>query len=225
MRCRKARELYFKNRDGLLKEAAKMKLQEHLHNCQSCTSFAGEMDRSLDLLGQLPEVSPSEGFEWNLKRRILHEKARVMRRQETSFFGEWRWGRKFVASAAAVAAIAFTGMWLIIEGDSQPTSGPKKLAKSSRSATVRKRSTLRDYGIIDFAGSGSTEGKMIVSNGITSVGSSGQEYARQLPFQFAEEPGETSLRKQNELLRIHIENLERENLILRRLLSKERTRR
>ena len=120
MRCNKARGLYCKNRDGLLDESGRMKLQEHLDVCESCTGFVTEMDQCLDLLGDLPECCPSDNFEWNLKRRIVHEKARLVRINERLYFGDWTWGLKFIASAAAVVLIVLSGLAYMSNSQQQP---------------------------------------------------------------------------------------------------------
>ena len=79
MRCAKAREMYLSHYDGLLDEKERILLQQHLDVCAECAAFAEEMDRCLSLAHGLPDVEPAENFEWNVKRRILEEKARAMR--------------------------------------------------------------------------------------------------------------------------------------------------
>lgn len=232
MRCAKVRDYCLRNRDGLLNEAEKMKLEEHMDRCASCTSFAREMDRYLDLLVDLPEASPSENFEWNLKRAILHEKTRLMRRQSTVSFGDWRWGMKFVTSAAAAVLIIIAGTWYGSQrGGEAPVLGGSRSITSVLPSSVKL--TPRDYGIINFTSSAykptrfNTPHNLIDNTtGSQQVNYTGSYRMRDSqPARFATNSREDSLMKENEFLWKRVENLEREVMGLQRLLSQERARR
>ena len=93
------------------------------------------MDGCLDLLHQLPEESPSESFEWNLKRRIMQEKARSSRAGTASPWTEGRWGLKFAAGTAAAAVVVIAGFWLF-------TRTPEK--------TDDPQNTISDQAILDL---------------------------------------------------------------------------
>ena len=58
MRCQKAREFCLKNRDGMLDEIEKMMLEKHVNSCPECAAYAKEMNCCLDLLCDMPELSP-----------------------------------------------------------------------------------------------------------------------------------------------------------------------
>jgi len=230
MRCAKVRDYYLRNRDGLLNEVEKMKLEEHMDRCASCTSFAREMDRYLDLLVDLPEASPSENFEWNLKRAILHEKTRLMRRQTTVSFGDWRWGIKFVTSAAAAAFIIIAGNWYVSQRGAPVPGGSRSITSVPHSSV---KLTPRDYGIINFTSSAykptrrNTPHNLVdYTVGSQSVNNTGSYRMRDSqPARFAANSKEDSLMKENEFLWKRMENLEREVMVLQRLLSQERARR
>ena len=232
MRCAKVRDCCLKNRDGLLNEAEKMKLEEHMDRCASCASFAREMNRCLDLLVDLSEASPSENFEWNLKRAILHEKTRLMRRQSAVSFGDWRWGVKFVTSAAAAALIIIAGTWYGSQRESgAPVLGGSRSITSVPSSSVKL--TPRDYGIINYTSSAykptrrntpyNLVDQTIGTQPVNYTGSSGTRDSQQSPF--AANSKEDSLAKENEFLWKRMENLEREIMVLQRLLAQERGRR
>ena len=104
MRCKKAQDFIFSNCDELLNEAEKMQLLEHLDGCPSCARMAKEIEACREMVNDLPELSPSESFEWNLKRRIVQEKAKTGRGSGVTLFGEWRWGFKFAARKDNAAA-------------------------------------------------------------------------------------------------------------------------
>lgn len=232
MRCAKVRDYYLRNRDGLLNEMEKMKLEEHMDRCASCTSFAREMDRCLDLLVDLPEASPSDNFEWNLKRAILHEKTRIMRKQSSISFGDWRWGMKFVTSAAAAVFIIIGGIWYVSQrgGETQVLGGSRSVTSAPPSSINLRPS---DYGIINFTSSAYKPSRRYTPNNLVdrTIGVQPIDYrgsyrvleSQQAPFEVNSR--EDSLMKENEFLWRRVENLEREVMVLQRLLSQERGRR
>lgn len=232
MRCSKLRDLYLRNRDGLLNEAEKMKLEEHMDTCRSCASFAREMDRCLDLLADLPEISPSDNFEWNLKRAILQEKTRLVRSRSGVSFSEWQWGLRFVSSAAAVIVLVVAGAWLVSErgGRAVMRDIPTVEGGSPRSSV---RLTPRDYDIINFTSSGYQAGRQRANYNLIDYSGGAQpgyhtESSRirgTQSAQFAVSSREDSLIKENEFLWRRIEILETEVMVLQRLLTQERARR
>jgi hypothetical protein len=232
MRCAKVRDYYLRNRDGLLNEAEKMKLEEHMDRCASCASFAREMDRCLGLLVALPEVSPSENFEWNLKRAVLHEKTRLLRMQSSVSFGDWRWGMKFVTSAAAAALIIIAGTWYMSQSEGERAIFGRSQSVTSVSPSSVKL-TPRDYGIINFTSSAYKPSRRntpynlvdytVGSQPVNYTGSYGMRESRASGF--ATSSREDSLLKENEFLWKRIENLELEVMVLQRRLAQERARR
>jgi hypothetical protein len=232
MRCSKLRELYLRNRDGLLNEAEKMKLEEHMDVCPTCASYAREVDRCLDLLNNMPEMSPSENFEWNLKRAILHEKTRLVRQRLGVSFGDWQWGVRFVSSAAAVALVVIAGAWFISERAGRTTiQGVPMTSRNSSSSSVRL--SPRDYGIINFTSSGYQTGRRSANHNLVDYSSSVQpaystgpgfaEGVQATPF--ASSSREDSLMKENEFLWKRVESLEKEIMVLQRFITRERARR
>ena len=232
MRCSKVRDSYLRNRDGLLNEMEKMKLEEHMDRCSSCADFARGMDRCLDLLADLPEMSPSENFEWNLKRAILQEKTKLMRRQSSVSFGDWRWGMKFVTSAAAAAIVIIAGTWYLSQrgGDTEIGSGSPSLT-SRRPSSVKL--SPRDYGIINYTSSAynptrrgtpyNLVDRTVLPQPVNYTGS--YAFHGEQSSGFATDSSKDELAKENEFLWKRVENLEREVMILQRLLSQERMRR
>lgn len=223
MKCLKARDLYFSSRDGLLDEIGRAKLAEHLAACPSCALFVKETDASLDLLHDLPEMSVSEGFEWNVKRRIHEERNRLMRRESGSLFGNARWLPRFAigAAAAAVAAIAI-GIFAV-DTLRQPEPTVRSLARSDRPASqtavaVNPGASLFDAGIED-----GSIGPRMVSDNVYAIprGASDDGSA----FRFVAGSREDSLTHENELLRRRVDNLERQVDALKGLLERERAER
>lgn len=224
MRCKKAQNFIFSNCDELLNEAEKMQLLEHLDGCPSCARMAGEIEACREMVNGLPELSPTESFEWNLKRRIVQEKAKIGRGSGVTLFGEWRWGFKFAASAAAAIIIVFSGLWFYSNEKGVPDSSPGGthgvVSSAQRSGDAhytqrtmpQRRFTNRVYPV----------GLQVVSqNDAGGTGSFGA-YRDDLPIQSYLESRLDSLVQENEVLKMHLIRLERERNYYLRLLMQRR---
>lgn len=218
MRCKTARDNYLRNRDGMLDEVERIKLQAHLDRCGRCAGFAGEMDRCLGLIGKLPDMELPDSFDWNVKRRIAMEKSRVMRVQAGGLFGGSYWGAKFVASAAAAMIIVLAGAWFVLQGGDSTGNSPVTLSDSGA------RSSRSDQGVISYTNKGYPAGIRMVSDDPFSGGSSRQS-GRQMPFSMESERRMEYLMKENEVLRRYLRQYKQENAYLRRLIAEERSRR
>lgn len=222
MKCATARDLYFESRDGLLDEIGRVKLAEHLAACPSCALFVRETDASLDLLHGLPEMTVSDGFEWNVKRRIHEERNRLMRRESGPLLGGARWLPRFAigAAAAAVAAVV-VGIFAVDalrspEPSVRPAAGADRSAR--RTAAVDPGASLFDAGI--QAGG---VGPRMVSDNVYAIPRDQGDGAS--AFQFVAASREDSLARENELLRRRVDNLERQVDALKGLLDRERAER
>ena len=227
MRCKKAQDFIFSNCDELLNEAEKMQLLEHLDGCPSCARMAKEIEACREMVNDLPELSPSESFEWNLKRRIVQEKAKTGRGSGVTLFGEWRWGFKFAASAAAAIVIVFSGLWFLSNESGVPASSPVRtqdvVSSAQRGGDVRY--TERTMPRRSFTNRAYPVGLQVVSqNGAGGTGSFGI-YRDDLPIQSYLESRLDSLVQENEVLKMHLIRLERErNYYLRLLMQRNQNR-
>ncbi len=216
MRCSKAREYYFKNRDDLLNEAERMELQEHLAECPACLRFEKEMNAGLGLLEELSEPQAPDNFEWNVRRKIARRKADIMRRQ-SRFNESGRWSLKFFAGAAAMMVIMLTGAWYFL-GDWQGDLGaPLQVSGTDGNSGAARVSAESDRSA-SFTNSGYTEGFRMVSDdpygyGVDkNYGPMSQELLRQRRMNY--------LTEENLILKTRVIKLKRENVMLRNLLEK-----
>ena len=224
MKCTKAHNLYFASRDGTLDESGRMKLARHLAQCPSCALFAKEMEASLDTVKELPELTVPEGFEWNVKRRILQERTKLMRRERVVQFGGRTWLSRFAAGAVAAAAVVVLASLFAVQRLGNPAPTVREVAPELRAAnTAVPASSMGEGVVMGFSASGSYTGPRMVSDNIFSV-ERGGESARQEPFQFVAGSREDSLARENEMLKVRIQSLERQIMLLRSMLDKERTR-
>jgi hypothetical protein len=223
MNCRKAQELYCAGRDGLLDEPRRMKLAKHLARCSSCAAFACEMDASLDLVKGLPELAASDGFEWNVKRRILQEKTKLIRRREAVRFGERWWAGRFTAGAVAAAVVVVAVMLFGLEWGRGRVAVVKSVPAEQRGAVT----SVTPYGGpgsgAEMTETGMYPGPRMVSDNLYRRETGG--VVRQGPFQLVSVSREDSLMQQNELLKQRIASLERQIVVLKSMLYEERTNR
>ncbi len=219
MRCKKARECWLMNRDGLLGESGRVRLQQHLEDCPECASEVNEMEACLSMLESLPEPELSENFEWNIKRRIALEKAAVMRQRAGSAFSGG-WGISFVSGAAAMLVIALAGAWFLLR-DAGPSPSRSGDPASYRTGTVTAE---RPNCNINYTNTGYPTGIKMVSDDMFNA-APGDGGARQMPFSMESERRVEYLVKENALLREYLEYYKRENIYLKKLLLQNSSKR
>ncbi len=226
MKCGKAQDLYFSSRDGALDEAGRMELARHLAHCPSCELLVKELEASLDAARALPELSVSEGFEWNVKRRILQEKSKLMRRDvEPNPFGERRWVLRFALGAAAAAVFVIAATTFVVQriGMNEPRVREVARAERSDAAPIQAPAVERDA-FAEYRGAGTFAGPRMVSDNIFTFERGGESVSPS-PFDVVAASREDSLARENELLKRRIQRLERQILMYRGMLDKERMQR
>jgi hypothetical protein len=223
MKCRKAQELYFESRDGFLDEPGRMRLAEHLGRCPSCALFVKEMDASLCTLADLPELSPSDAFEWNVKRRIHEERNRFPRREGLALAGARRWMPAFAVGAAAAAAIVIAA---VFAGGRPGTREPavRALSRADRAPAYAGSPAASQGSYFDYGPSRGSAIPRMVSDNILSI-EPGPGGAGESAFRFVAGSREDSLARENELLRRRIDGLERRMILLQQALERERAQR
>jgi hypothetical protein len=212
MRCRTARDHFMRNCDGDLSESQRIQLQRHLGECPQCAAWCGEMDECMEMVKGLPEMKINDNFEWNLKRRISVEKSKVMRSKAGSLGFGMPWGLRFVSGAAAMLVISLTGAWLML-GDDDPSPGEARMVSAQKSElTAVPRS-----GEVRFTETGYPAGIQYVADDYLGDVSLDDEQ-RQLPFRMASDARVNYLVKENELLRKRVQELQYQNLYLKKML-------
>jgi hypothetical protein len=225
MKCRKAQDLYFLSRDGALDEAGRMELARHLAHCSACGLLVKEMEASLDAAGSLPELSVSDGFEWNVKRRIMQEKSKLMRRDvKASPFGEKKWASRFALGAVAAAAVVIVAATFVAQRIGMNEPKIREASRENRTGTAPIPAPFAEQDVLsDYRMAGSYVGPRMVSDNIFTI-ERGGESVRQSPFEVVGSR-EDSLAQQNELLKRRIQRLERQLMIYKGMLDKERMQR
>jgi len=217
MRCKQAREFYFRNRDGFLCEADKMKLQEHLATCEDCSRFAEEMDRSLGLLNELEQLSPSEGFEWNVKRRILLEKTRLLRVKEAGHRG-FSFAMKFIGATAAAAAVVIISVFAVLKGPDEGVSIAENRIGRAAGYPYSYSSQVYRREVTPVATRRIAQPRM-VSSAVRSY-PAGYSPTRALPFETTALSYSDSLLWENALLRKRVNDLEKQVIYLRQVIRR-----
>ncbi len=225
MKCRKAQDLYFLSRDQALDEAGRMELARHCAHCSSCGLFVKEMEASLDAARSLPEASVSDGFEWNVKRRIMQEKSRLMRRDvDGSPFGEKGWVSRFALGAAA-AVVVIVGATFAAQRFAANEPKIREVSRGDReSAALIQAPSPEENLFSDYHMTGSYAGPRMVSDNIFTI-ERGGESVQQSPFGVVAGSREDSLAQENERLKRRVDRLERQLMIYKGMLDKERVQR
>ncbi len=108
MNCKRAKEQISLFLDERLDPSGQSKLNGHLEGCSDCSAYLDDLKTGLAMLKEEAMESPSDNFEWNLRRKLQV----AMAQRETVSFDErgarrdlWRFG----LSAAAALLIVVTG--------------------------------------------------------------------------------------------------------------------
>jgi hypothetical protein len=224
MRCNKMRDLYFASRDGRLDESERMRLARHIAECPSCSLFVREMDASLNAAKGLPELSAPEGFEWTVKRRILEERTKLMRRENAMEIGGRVWASRFGLGAAAAAIVVLVAAFAMDRPGSRAPSVKEIAGQERVSGVAGQASPMGDGALVGFSDGGFYTGPRMVSGDIVTVGG-GPEATREEPFRFVGSAREDSLARENAMLKKRIESLGREIVILKSMLDEQRRQR
>ncbi|OQX85803.1 MAG: hypothetical protein B6D63_01455 [Candidatus Latescibacteria bacterium 4484_7] len=219
MRCKQAREFYFKNRDGLLSESDRMKLEEHLSHCDDCASFVREMDMSLGLLGELEEMSPSEGFEWNVKRRILQEKTRMLRESEALSHGGFGYFAKFAVAGIAAAAVVLVAAFIFVKSPDNGIRIAQKVERPHADQRVQSYAQPAYTNRMRAAGVPSGAQPVMVSSEVGGYPTTYRTSRRSYPFETIEMSYNDSLLWENALLKKKVEDLQKQVIYLRRVID------
>jgi hypothetical protein len=142
MNCKRAKEQISLFLDERLDPGSQSKLNEHLEGCSDCTNYLDDLKTGLAMLRDEAMESPSENFEWNLRRKIQL----TMAQKETLRFEEhgdrrdlWRFGLS--AAAALLIVVAGGTFWYQSQFDTglqtEMTTGNR--TSSEENATVQGR--------------------------------------------------------------------------------------
>ncbi|MBS2034292.1 zf-HC2 domain-containing protein [bacterium] len=75
MKCNQAQEWMSEKLDHALDAQRDLQLERHLHDCAQCQSEWIALSQSWELLGSLPELSPSPLFRAQVWEKIRHDQA------------------------------------------------------------------------------------------------------------------------------------------------------
>jgi anti-sigma factor RsiW len=113
MNCRRAKTLIYDFIDGMIGDQDRVSLETHLGECPSCESMATSLSKSLDLLHAVPQVQPSDNFNWKVRLGIAQARNAVADDAVTSRGWLRAWNIRFALSAASTfVVVAATGYFL-----------------------------------------------------------------------------------------------------------------
>ena len=109
MNCRTAKKHILARLDEVLPAEHEAALQRHMHACKPCGRAAQESDLAFRWLQEVPDVGPSENFEWRLKLRLAQlDRAGTRLPLFDEAPARRRWTLRFTVSAAAAALLVLS---------------------------------------------------------------------------------------------------------------------
>lgn len=153
MKCRKAKNLIYDLLDNVLSDSDRIQLESHLRECQSCDALATEFQKSLNLVHDLPQVEPSENFNWKIRLKLAQERHSLQEEftTHTSFIRHWNI-RFALGTVAAFTAVLAGGYLFINSFMPSASNAPSKIAAVKPSVSVSERSVANaGQGMIDYS--------------------------------------------------------------------------
>lgn len=142
MKCNDALELITAQLDGELSEADRIKLEEHLVSCESCTVAFEELKAINLTMGETPMLALPIGFEEELHLKLIKAKNEMQQKEKVGLWDKIKQtilNKSFYAGAATVMAM---GLIVFVASNSLPN------AMSAKEMAV----TSESYDEADFAG-------------------------------------------------------------------------
>lgn len=115
MQCKDVRDLFSPYLDGFLESEEQRKVARHLESCATCQAQYTDLRHTVELLRDMPEVTPPAGFRKQLREQLeaLEQpvpvnteadklRGRVVRRN---------WMSALAAAAVLVVALGISGLW------------------------------------------------------------------------------------------------------------------
>ncbi|MGC2330342.1 MAG: zf-HC2 domain-containing protein [Candidatus Acidiferrales bacterium] len=93
MKCEDVSKELIAYLDGRASSAERQKVEGHLEGCSACRNHAAEMRKVSTLLGELPAIEPSFGFDARVRQRVAAEPRR-------------NWFERFVPAPRPAFAVA-----------------------------------------------------------------------------------------------------------------------
>lgn len=141
MKCRQAKKLIYDLLDNVLSDGDRIQLESHLNECPSCDKLAVEFQRSLGLVHNLPQVEPSENFNWKVRLKLARERRSLQEEYASHSAFIKRWNLRFALGTVAtfitvlVAGYLFLGSYMPVPGES-----PVRTVKSPPASAVHGHS-------------------------------------------------------------------------------------
>lgn len=125
MQCKDVREILSPYLDGFLEPEEQRKVERHLESCPACQAQYADLRHTVELLRELPEVTPPAGFRKQLREQLeaLEQPVPVATGSARSKGrGGWRnWMGMLAAAAVLVVALGISGLW---QGSLANLTGP-----------------------------------------------------------------------------------------------------
>jgi len=140
--CKKVQPQLSEYVDGALDGDAAWSIKLHLATCAVCSRVESDIRGTAELLGRLPEMTPSSSFEAKLAARLADQVLQPRRPGLWSRLRDWwydaPYARPMVGSAAALAALAPLLFLLPRTTVDQSNSKEIKVAAATNGSTLEQ---------------------------------------------------------------------------------------
>jgi len=143
MNCGKMEKYILGYVDGRLEEGELRKAEAHLAGCAECGRRVAEFRTVSGLLGEMPKIMPTDGFDARLQARIAAEPARE---------SWWAWLAPAPRVAFAAGMLALLCVWVGSrprEADSYPHYAVTEMGEEDQLRMVKDLPVLEDFDVLE----------------------------------------------------------------------------
>jgi len=114
-------------------------VEAHLASCAACRARAEEFRSVAALLGEVPAVEPSFGFDARMRQRIAAEPQR----------GWFEWFAPQARLAVSAAMLVALTVWMVRPGKAPGGSAPTPATTAAAAASDQDFDAVRDLGVLE----------------------------------------------------------------------------
>jgi hypothetical protein len=137
MNCRRAKTLIYDFIDGMIGDQNRIVLEKHLGECESCDVLATSLSKSLDLLHSVPQLQPSDNFNWKVRLGITQARNAIV--SDTATERSWlrSWNIRFALSAVSTFVVVAATGYFLTRSSVLPSSDRITVSPQSRATALR----------------------------------------------------------------------------------------
>lgn len=139
MKCEDVEKGLIAYLDQRANPAERRKVEEHLAGCAACRTRAEEFRRVSSVLGEMPAIEPSFGFDARVRQRVAAE-------PRQSWFGWFEPQARFALSAALLVALT---VWVVRLPQMPPSNPVNANPVAVNPSTDQDFDAIKDLGVLE----------------------------------------------------------------------------